>query len=416
MAVMQSNTQSSDYMRPATFYNDYFGSYVSHGSPTPTKRKRLTVIDSGATNGDRHTPNWHAYSVLETYQGGLSDVKHGYAATKNASSRRQDVCPIGAPPISQVFTDGFASFNYNPDWAMIEEKAMEKIYDQIRGNSNLAVDFAERAATLKMLRSSLSLKGMMKEFSKKMLRDPKLRRMKGKPGMAGARTDYVSGKWLEYRYGWLPLIHSIWDAAETLRRDTTAKLITVKARSSFSCFGKVVTGTGTYADPKGVTTISQNFRVEYALRFELPQGYKLADWTSLNPLGIAWELVPFSFVADWMVNVSQQLSLWENYFVYSTHFRGGYKTQTALEQRYGSFQGTTRRPISYTTSVPAHPFDVTYQESIASTASGLYKYKRRVRVLSLPTPSGFRVKVNMNANRIADTAALLTGFVRRIFK
>lgn len=413
---MQTNTQSSDYLLPITFYNDYFGSYVSVGSKVPSKRKQLTVLDSGATSGDRHTPNWHRFSVLDTYQGGLSDVSQGFAAGKGSSKRRQDVCPFGASPLGAVFTNSFSSFNPNPNWAMIEDRCMEKIYDQIRGNSNLAVDFAERAATIKMLRNSLSLKGMVKEFQKKMLRDPKVRRMKGKSKMAGARLDYVSGKWLEYRYGWLPLIHSIWDAAETLRRDTTAKLITVKARSSVTVFNKSVTGTGTYQDPKGTVSISQNARVEYALRFELPQGYKLADWTSLNPLGIAWELVPFSFVADWFVNVSQQLSLWENYFVFSSHFRGGYKTRTVLEQRYGSASGTTNRPVTVLIGPPPFRPDQTYYESISFSASGLYKYKDRQRVTSLPYPSGFRVKVNLNANRMADSAALLTGIVRKILK
>lgn len=296
----------------------------------------------------------------------------------------------------------------SPPWSRLQDRCMEKIYDQIRGNSNLAVDFAERAQTIKLLRNSLSLKKLIKSFTTKVVKTRKYKRLK-RSGNAARTAEYVSGKWLEYRYGWSPLIHSIFDAADTMFQRRHGGLRLFKARSGYR--NRQLFSSGDVSvNGLLLESVDVSARVEYGLLFELDPGTKLQDWTSLNPLGIAWELVPFSFVADWFVNVSDQLALWENLVLFSSNFRGGYMTQTAKEERNATFWYQNVKAVRYWPN--GQVVDDTYTRQSWGSSQSNFKFKERTVVTSLPRPAGFSFKVDLNSKRITDVAALITVLVK----
>lgn len=110
----------------------------------------------------------------------------------------------------------------------------------------------------------------------------------------------IGDAWMQYRYGIMPIIYSVKDIMEAMRR---IKLVYHTERSSqslnFNLNSKVGDGAQFYE------TLSANFRISGVGR-QKPSDIeilRLIDNLSINPFKTAWELVPFSFVVDWFVNV-----------------------------------------------------------------------------------------------------------------
>jgi hypothetical protein len=302
-----------------------------------------------------------------------------------------------------------------PDFGRTLDRCMEKIYDQLRGNLNLAVDLAESAQTIRMLRNAVSLKKFVTRFSREVVKHRKFKSIPKGPTQSQRQVDYVTRKWLEGRYGWMPLIRSIYDAAEQLRKRLEARTITVKARSGVKKEEKLNPLSG-WADGwyGGLENYFSSYRTEVGCVFNMPDDtYSLANWTSLNPLAIAWELTPYSFIADWFLNVSQYLDGWENKVLYDRYFRGGYVTHSYVEH-YTYFQVYTH-DVPYT-FWPDGQAITGGRQSAAQSGYRRASGKDRQLLLSLPIPSGLRIDVNLNAKRMLDTSALIWQQVVRFRK
>lgn len=297
---------------------------------------------------------------------------------------------------------GWDSDPADVDWARVDDRCLEKIFDQLRGNSNLIVDFAEGGSTIKMISN---LRKLRKEFIKTVVSTKKSKRYKGLTS-GQQRLDYLTSKWLEVRYGWMPLIYSTYDALDTLGRRFQGGLFPVGGRSGVTIEDTTTSGDGTYQSPTVKRKRILRYRTEMNLQFRLPVGNQLYDWTSLNPVGIAWELTPLSFVADWFVNIGDLLSLWENYFIFANKFERGYKTRSYSLEVITTVSGLSVSPIIRAPN--GDPYDQTYSQSVAGGDRVYKKYMNREVLQFLPSPSqGVRFKPNLNAKRLLDAASLL---------
>lgn len=379
-------------------------------------RVSLDVFDPGVTTGDRKTPNSHGFIRERIQYGPFVRYETNYYGLLRGSYANHDVTSYGMSPIASAFgstpvTPG--GFDAAP-WSGQLDTCMEKVYNQIRGDNNLVVDWTERQQTIKMLKNVVSLRKNIVTFCKWMSKDRTFKRIRRTRGESRAH-EYVAGKWLEWRYGWLPFMHSIYDAADTLRRDVSVKTVTVKGRSGVRYNGRITEGLGTYTNPKGIVQYSSSYRTEVGITFNLPGGLSVNDWTSLNPAVIGWELLTLSFVADWVWNVGQQLSLMENHNIFSKHFAGGYVTTGVKETRLAHFEGNTNYPPSgYWES--GMPFNGIASGRMYGFARVDLTKKHRTKLLSLPTPTGFALKVNLNATKVVDAAAICSGMVRKLLK
>lgn len=113
----------------------------------------------------------------------------------------------------------------------------------------------------------------------------------------------TSNKWLEYQYGLMPLISDIYGATEVLRDGFKSKNHTLKAvrviKQSFP------SPTRSNFTSSGSCELSVRCSIHARIR-----NADLATAASLgltNPALIAWELVPFSFVIDWVLPVGDLL-------------------------------------------------------------------------------------------------------------
>jgi len=297
------------------------------------------------------------------------------------------------------------------DFSRTRDDCLEKVFGQLRNGPNLAVDWAERVQTAKLLKDSLNLRKLILTMTTAVTGSTRYKRLpKGDAGVQ-PRIDLLSQKWLEYRYGWTPLVNSIYDIVDQVRRsfmNETSGTFNVKGRSSQRRIlgpDEVISkgGAGSFENPRCTVTGSFRYRTEMGFIFKIPQGTNLSDFTTLNPLTVAWELTPYSFVADWFVNVSQYLELWENWVLFNKHFQGGYITDSFQEKTIWSTSGATSVPWRFDGPTPVQG-QVSY---VSVNGSKTLSYKARERVLNLPFPSGIRLRVNLNAKRVTDSAALL---------
>lgn len=116
------------------------------------------------------------------------------------------------------------------------------------------------------------------------------------------RTHDVSGRWLELQYGWLPLIGDVYEAAKAF-----STIADPPRRSRVMVKKHLEDEVDTSISPsnwsgKGVR--SNNYRIIYEMKESLstPRSLGLED-----PVGIAWELIPYSFVVDWFIPIGTYL-------------------------------------------------------------------------------------------------------------
>lgn len=133
-----------------------------------------------------------------------------------------------------------------------------------------------------------------------------------------ALKDILGNTWLEYAFGWVPLISDIDSAAETLANHMVLKETRVQRKRFFA------EGNDVYAWPVPHPTEAftaangpcivicdirrkEEYNVKYFGMLNVENPYKIG-WQRIgldlsNWLPTAWELVPWSFLADYFTNI-----------------------------------------------------------------------------------------------------------------
>jgi len=278
------------------------------------------------------------------------------------------------------------------------EKAYAKLVGKIHeGGSQLVVDGAEWPETKALVTGSGALhKRVASTFETLHMYAKKHKRRDE------VLIEKIRDQWLEYRYGIMPLMGSVYEALDNLHHRVVNQAIPIKVRAAVTDRWEASDTIVKWYSPAGPLSVPRyrnwedSHRCEIGMFMTVP-GAGIWDWTSLNPSVIAWELLPLSFVADWFVTVGQSLENLETYFMWKCGFQYGYVSYSYMGRRYARFGGAS--------SLGNYGLICNASEARIRTA-----LDRQV-LGAFPVPTAPRFRLNLNKNRVIDAAALMHVFI-----
>ncbi len=209
----------------------------------------------------------------------------------------------------------------------MENRAKRGLLAQVRNSSvNLAIATAERRKTAETVASAATRiagaalqlrRGNFKKAASALGVIPKKR--------AGRRfnKDYaidqgnaIGSAWLELQYGWKPLLNDVYGSAKALAEARVGTNSVFIRKAGFARKSEQETKVVNY--PLGQFTTGSWFSMtstdqSYFRKWGVVYSAASAPVTIAkelgftNPLLVAWELVPFSFVADWFLPIGNYL-------------------------------------------------------------------------------------------------------------
>lgn len=198
------------------------------------------------------------------------------------------------------------TFDSNDDYELIS-----KLYSKVAGSSfNLAVTLAQSGQSLDLItggatRIYTALRALRRGDIPKLastLGVPVHPRYKGKVGRG---SDDLTKTWLEYQYGWRPLLTDIHDAAQLLATrfsiPQTKEYVARKQKSG----SLSVSSSGTLGYSSASTST-----IRKQIIYRVQEGGEISSASLsgfLDPQLVAWELMPYSFVVDWIYPVGAYL-------------------------------------------------------------------------------------------------------------
>lgn len=217
-------------------------------------------------------------------------------------------------------------------------------------------------------------------------------------------ADSLANRWLEFQYGWKPLLSDVFGAAESLAKALSEKPpygdVHGRARRHYSG----ITNVNTVVNTKDLQqiqriTFSGDYEISYGARFSTSTFHWPTALGLTNPLELVWELLPFSFVADWFANVGSTLSNLDA--TLGCTFMSGYKTEwfkvkyEALGSTVGSYAGH-------------------YYYYNSGSAELVYTKTVRTKLTDFPSVGKPVWKDNpLNANKIVTAVALVNQIFRK---
>lgn len=257
----------------------------------------------------------------------------------------QSVAPnlVGAFPYdASQFTYRYSSSLMSQASNEAYEKFRGKIYDKV----GLGVDFAEYRQSLSMMARTCGtlFKAALQIRKFDFLDAAKTLRMHFVPKGVSVKKSF-SNNWLEFHFGWEPLVKDIYESVEVLNNPLKAFEL-VRGKRQFVLSESVIENTGSTSRvlfPVSSYTVYQGGRVSAITDRGL---HSLDQFGVLNPAEILWELVPFSFVVDWFANVGQVLSSFSDFA--GMTLKDTYTTRKYTISYWGMLRDNVTRRSIYT--------------------------------------------------------------------
>lgn len=123
-------------------------------------------------------------------------------------------------------------------------------------------------------------------------------------------SQALAANWLEIQYGWKPLLGDVYGSAELLAKSLDRPRVALVVAN---CKLEKSHRDTQYRGYSDCLVITRDFRwkseVKQTIRYNVTSAASrnLAELGISNPYHLAWELVPFSFVADWFTPIGAYL-------------------------------------------------------------------------------------------------------------
>ena len=204
------------------------------------------------------------------------------------------------------------------------------------------------------------------------------------------RTNPAVSKYLEGRYGWRPLLGEIQNFNEALDvLEDKRQRISERAGASFTDVSTTFSNPSDFS-AEGVTTY------DYLISDEInvsQRGSISADFTpsafKFNPIVSGWELIPYSFVLDWFIQVGNALEA---------------MSFLAMSNKWYASQGV-RVEIDRTLTINNPTYAATYSGPfwMNGTCSASYEIREPINSVSI-TP---QTRIKLDDFKVIDSISLI---------
>lgn len=304
-------------------------------------------------------PKWNTYTLTAYEKERQEDTVQGF--------------------ILDCHTDTPFNFVSDPN---LELRALSGLSSQIKGfDFNALVAIGERAQTIKLVTDSLKSLITSARLAKRGNLLGAVRAL-GYSGTVSKKHKFrstdLAGRFLEIQYGWLPLLNDVFGVMDAYHKLTSSARVRIFKSTSSS--NQVVTIPYT----KGTSKQVINTRVVYYAKLSEPPS--IARQLGLpDPLSLAWESIPGSFIGDWFIPIGSYLD--------SLSFI------SALE---GDFLKTV---VYKGTMVET---GVSYWSGLESSARAASMQRSVLTSLDVPFPAFKPLDKTLSSAHILNAAALLT--------
>lgn len=287
------------------YYNSFYANRVGGNTPGWPTNKADNNYDAGYFR--RHDQNCDYQAQL------VHDNDHGYGQQSmvgiTSGWSPGDDSPYDAQAVSTVYN-----------------RCLNKVITQIKGQKvHLGNFIAERRQLDRMVGDTATkLANTMFAIRRGNFRQA-AHLLTGSDFVRGSRIPRgIPEQWLALKYGWQPLLSDIYGIAEELSNSLSDKPPLMTARASAQAESPGISFTipsagGQITWPTSEATRTGKVGGSLLVRFEMLDDriQALSRTGMLNPLSVAWEVIPYSFVVDWFLPVGNYL----NNLDYSAGFR-----------------------------------------------------------------------------------------------
>ncbi len=368
------------------------------------------------------TPDFYKRSSSgEIISNPFRSLRKNFTCTHGDFFKVQYTVPTCGAPVKRAVVDFFGPQAY---WRLVDDGTTEQTVSDLVSAADIAaativagtqawnksnshdadvlIDVAEFGKTLRMLRDPLQSTSTL------------LRKIKaGKRGIKDLSSQdaiaYANGLWLQYRYGIRPLVSTVNGVVKALLKTYARKMHTYRGshrlKSSSITTGTCSVGTVVPFQYAFSRTDEVSIRTGLLMEDEVTFAQDIGVDAS-GILSLPWELVPFSFVADWFANVGSFLSSIAPFLTKSplSHWT------TVTRIRSSAFTVT-----GYTTPNPA---TMTVLRGPTENRSAVFEEKTRSPALVVPSLTFKPRPIESISNdlRIVDSFALVHQQLLRVFK
>jgi hypothetical protein len=203
------------------------------------------------------------------------------------------------------YQTGFA-FKADKAWTTNNTYTLySRLLKKIKGHDfNLAVNAGQLHQTVDLLAGNLSKLGRAALALKRGNFSLAARQLGVRPKGTRLKTTDISGRWLELQYGWLPLIGDSYQAALAFAAISEGP----RSQTYRASFKHGWIGNGSQSPT--ITNVPYRAERRRSIIYECTEEMGFARQLGmLDPLSVAWELMPWSFVIDWFIPFGAYLDL-----------------------------------------------------------------------------------------------------------
>ncbi len=266
-----------------------------------------------------------------------------------------------------------SSFTWNSN---VENRAIRKLQERVGPSANLAQDLMQINQLTNMIGdTAIRLGSSLRALRRGNLPEAAASLWRSK--MPRYRSNFppnpnrsLADNWLALQYGWKPLLQDIHGAMDAIARLNLASVVVYTARSSAQAEDRkeLKLSLGVANSPVIGLQIDHGTRViRYGIRYAIDNHLStfLAQTGFANPINLAWEVLPYSFVVDWFIPIGpylESLTAWNGLqfldgykvvldkttTIWSTGYTGKLNVNDVNDKQMVSYYGSARREwVSY---------------------------------------------------------------------